>query len=52
MLKKILDYLQTTELQADIKKNKFNIMFIKFLDFIISTNNILINLKKIVIIKN
>ena len=39
-------------MQVDIKKSEFNIIFIKFLDFIISTNDILINLEKIIVIKN
>ena len=51
-IKKVLDYLQTAELQVNIKKSELNIIFIKFLDFIISIKDILINLEKMTIIKN
>ena len=51
-IKKVLNHLQTAELQADIKKSKFNIIFIKFLDFIISIKDILMNLEKMTVIKN
>ena len=51
-IKKVLDCLQTTELQADIKKSKFNVIFIKFLDFIISTEDISINSEKMTVIRN
>ena len=51
-IKKILHQLQKTRLQADIKKNKFNIISTKFLGFIININCMAINPKKILIIKN
>src|SRR5947207_5161461 len=49
---KILDQLQAAELQADIKKCKFHVIQIKYLNFIINIDEIEINFKKIKIIKN
>ena len=49
---KVLDQLQTAEFQADIKKCKFHVIQIKYLDFIINTDEIEVNFKKIRIIKN
>src|SRR6266480_3802688 len=49
---KILDQLQTAELQADIKKCEFHVIQIKYLNFIIDIDRIKMNLKKIKIIKN
>jgi hypothetical protein len=46
----ILQKLYDISLQVDIKKYKFSITRTKYLGFIISTNNILINLEKISII--
>ena len=47
---KVIQYLQEAELQIDIKKYKFNTKYIKYLEFIISTENIEIDPKKIEII--
>jgi hypothetical protein len=45
----VLQKLYNISLQADIKKYEFNITRTKYLGFIILINNILINLKKILI---
>ena len=49
---KILDQLQAAEFQADIKKCKFHVIQIKYLDFIIDIDKIKVNSEKIKIIKN
>ena len=41
-----------TELQANIRKYKFNIIYIKYFRFIISINKVKINLEKIKAIYN
>jgi hypothetical protein len=46
----VLQKLRDISLQADIKKYEFNITRIKYLGFIILTNNISVNLEKISII--
>jgi hypothetical protein len=46
----VLQKLHNIDLQADIKKYEFSIIWTKYLGFIILTNNILINLKKVSII--
>jgi hypothetical protein len=47
-----LQKLCNTSLQADLKKYKFSITRIKYLGFIISTNNISVDLEKLFIIQN
>jgi hypothetical protein len=51
-IKLVLQKLHNTGLQADIKKYKFNITRTKYLGFIISINNISVDLEKISIIQN
>jgi hypothetical protein len=46
----VLQKLYDTNLQADIKKYEFNITRIKYLGFIISINNISIDLEKVFIV--
>jgi hypothetical protein len=46
----VLQKLRDTGLQTDIKKYKFNITRTKYLGFIISTNDISIDLEKVFII--
>jgi hypothetical protein len=46
----ILQKLYDISLQVDIKKYKFSITRTKYLGFIISTNNILIDLEKVSIV--
>jgi hypothetical protein len=48
----ILQKLYDINLQADIKKYEFSITRTKYLGFIISTNNISIDLEKVFIIQN
>src|SRR5204863_4853100 len=43
---KILDQLQATEFQANIKKYEFHVIQIKYLDFIINIDRIEVNFKK------
>ncbi len=51
-VRKVLERLRNTSLQIDLKKYKFYITRTKYLDFIISTNSIKVNLNKISIIKS
>ena len=51
-VKKVLNRLRAAELQVDIKKSEFNVIFTKFLDFVISTDGILMNSEKMIVIKN
>ena len=44
---KVLQRLMDAGLQADIKKSEFNIKKTKFLGYIISTNGIAMDLKKV-----
>jgi hypothetical protein len=46
----VLQKLYNTSLQIDIKKNEFSIIRIKYLVFIILTNNISVNLEKVLIV--
>jgi hypothetical protein len=48
----VLLRLRKAGLQADIKKLEFNIYYIKYLGFFISTKGIEVDLEKIVIICN
>ena len=50
-VKKVLQRLREAGLQADINKYKFNITSTKYLDFIIGTNGLRADPKKIVIVK-
>ena len=50
-VKKILDILRANGLQADIKKCEFEVIKIKYLEFIISTNDITANPEKIAVIR-
>ena len=50
-IKKILNKLHKIELQLDIKKCEFHVTKTKYLNYIINTKKIKINLKKIKIIK-
>ena len=49
---KVLQRLQDADLQTDIKKCKFSIKRIKYLDFIISTDGIEVNSEKISAVKS
>jgi hypothetical protein len=51
-IRKVLERLRKASLQVDIKKSKFNVTCIKFLGFIIFTNNIKVNPEKVIVIKN
>jgi hypothetical protein len=51
-IKLVLQKLYYTGLQTDIKKYNFSITWTKYVGFIILTNNILINLEKISIVRN
>jgi hypothetical protein len=51
-IKKILEYLKTAGLQADIRKSEFSVIFIKFLGFIISIQGIVIDPEKVAVIRN
>ena len=51
-IKKILYWLQKVRLQINIKKNEFDIISIKFLRFIISTDGMVKNLEKILVVKD
>jgi hypothetical protein len=50
-VKKVLQRLRKTDLQADINKYEFNITSTKYLGFIISTDGIRTDPEKIIIIK-
>ena len=51
-IQKVLKQFCKASLQVNIKKLEFNITCIKFLRFIIFTNNIKVNPEKVTIIKN
>ena len=51
-VKKVLQHLKDAELQTDIKKSQFSVTSTKFLSYIISTDSISMNLKKVAVIKN
>src|SRR5947209_17491524 len=51
-VKKVLEQLCSTGLQANIKKCKFNIKCTKYLGFIISIDSIKVDLEKVVVIHN
>jgi len=49
-MKKVLDCLYNTSLQADIKKCKFKVKRTKYLKFIVSTSSIKVDLEKVKVI--
>ena len=49
-IKKVLQQFYNTSLYTNIKKLKFDIKYIKYLGFIISTNSIKANLEKTLVI--
>ena len=49
-IKKVLEQLCSTRLQANIKKCKFSIKYTKYLGFIISIDSIKVDLEKVVVI--
>ena len=51
-IKKVLERLQNAGLQANIKKCKFGVKRTKYLGFIISTDGIEVNPKKVEAIRN
>ena len=51
-IQKVLKCLCQARLQVDIKKSEFCVIYIKFLGFIISTNNIKVDPEKVIVIKN
>ena len=51
-VKKMLQYFKKADLQVNIKKSKFSVQSIKFLSFIISTEDIAMNFEKITVVKN
>jgi hypothetical protein len=51
-IQKVLLQFCKTGLQVNIKKYKFNITCTKYLDFVINTNSIKVNLKKVKVIWN
>ena len=51
-IKKVLKRIQNTGLQVDIKKYKFGVKCTKYLRFIITTEGIKVNLKKVKAIYN
>jgi len=51
-VKKVLERLQNTSLQVNIKKCKFGVKRIKYLRFIVSINRIKVNPKKVNVIRN
>jgi hypothetical protein len=51
-IKKVLQRLRDTGLQADIKKCEFNITRTKYLGFIISTDSIEVDPEKVAVVKN
>ena len=51
-VKKVLQHLKKAGLQADIKKSEFSVQSIKFLNFIISTEGIVMNLNKVSVVKD
>ena len=51
-VKKVLQHLKKAGLQADIKKSEFSVQSIKFLNFIISTEGIVMNSDKVSVVKD
>jgi len=51
-VKKVLERLRNTGLQVNIKKYKFRVKRIKYLRFIVSTDRIKVNPKKVNTIRN
>jgi hypothetical protein len=51
-IKKVFEKLKKTGLQANIKKSKFSIYYIKYLKFIISIESIKVDLEKVEVIQN
>jgi len=49
---RVLNQLQEAGLQADIRKCKFHITQIKYLGFIVSTNEIEVDSEKVAVIQN
>ena len=47
---KVLEHLQKAGLQADIKKNEFNVNCTKYLGFIVSTTSIKVDSEKVEVI--
>jgi len=51
-IKKVLEKLQNTGLQVNIKKYKFGVKRIKYLRFIVSIDRIKVDPKKVNVIRN
>ena len=51
-IKKVLQQLQDTSLQTNLKKYKFRVKYIKYLGFIITTDSIEVNLEKVSAVVN
>ena len=51
-VQKVLERLCKASLQVDIKKSEFKVTCIKFLGFIVFTNSIEVDLKKVAVVKN
>jgi hypothetical protein len=51
-VRKVLNRLCKAGLQVDIRKSEFSVTYTKFLGFIVFTNGIKVNLKKVAVIKN
>lgn len=51
-MRKVLQYLRNINLQVDLKKSEFNIIWIKYPDFIIFIKGIEIDSEKVVVIYN
>jgi hypothetical protein len=49
-IKKVLERLQNTGLQVDIKKCEFRVKCTKYLEFIVSTNSIKVDLEKVKVV--
>ena len=49
-MKKVLDCLYNISLQADIKKYEFKVKRTKYLEFIVSTSSIKVDLEKVKVI--
>jgi hypothetical protein len=49
-VKKVLEHLQNTRLQVDIKKCEFEVKCTRYLRFIVSTSSIKVDLKKVEVI--
>ncbi len=51
-VKKVLERLRATGLQADIKKCEFGVTRTKYLDFIVSTSGLEVDPEKVLIVKD